>query len=766
MLNIEAARAHLSALFTDGEGINLRGFGDGRHDLPAADRVFSSVAETVAAAARAVQSGYGVFYGVNPRFPNSDGTADSVAECRSVWLDLDGPATEVLDAFPSPTIGVTTSPGKRQLVWRLKEPVDPDIQVTVNKRLARACGGDIRATDIARVLRLAGSLHRKSDPFAVTLDVCDPSRAVDISEIIELLDTFAPPEITPRTETVPASRSYGTSAIQHAAERVAKLSQGSRNSELVREAFMLGQIAAATSISDDEITAALLDAANTNGSIADDGDAKCRDTIRRGIAEGRTNPRSGTATNRLFRLTDIGNAERLVARYGDSIRYVGPWSKWLVWTGTHWAVDETLRIQAHAKETIRAASEQAKRDVADSAHDEAAAQDAAALSATGPVKTKKKTVPLVAWLHKSESAGRVTAMQSLAASEPGIAIHHSSLDCDPYLFNVRNGTIDLRTGKLRPHSRADLITRCAPVDYDPRAACPLWDSMLARVLPEPTVRTFVQRFIGLSLIGRVIEHGFAFFYGLGANGKSTILNTIQRILGEYSAAADVNMLIKSVNTRHPTELSDLHSRRFVVMQEAPQGQFFDESKVKALTGGDPIRARRMREDLWEFNPSHTLVIAGNHQPRIQGQDDGIWRRVWLVPFDVHIPPAEQDHALADKLYLPGVLRWAVDGCLAYIASGLRPPQVVAEATAAYRESQDSLIDFLRSDAVFVNPEVRANWRDVYKTYGRFCEENGDKPLGKHSLMAALKERRIRVIASNGKRVVVGIGLRAAPVDAE
>ena len=348
----------------------------------------------------------------------------------------------------------------------------------------------------------------------------------------------------------------------------------------------------------------------------------------------------------------------------------------------------------------------------------------------------------MAWATKSMSAKGIAAMIQLAQSLPGIVIHHARLDADPWLLNVDNGAIDLRTGCLRDHDRNDLCTKLAPVAYDPDASCPTWDAFLSRAMGgNSELVAYLQSLIGYSLTGVVREHVLAFFFGAGANGKSTFLSTIHAMLGDYASPAPRQLLFRTKGGEHPTGIASLYGKRFVTCSEIEEGLAFDEALVKDLTGGDPIEARRMREDFWTFLPSHTLIMAGNHKPTVRGDDEGIWRRMRLVPWTVTIPEAERDPELPEKLKaeLPGILAWAVRGCLGWQkANGLKQPEAVREATTEYRKESDALGQFLALHVRF-DPEGRCVRKELRERYEEWCKESGYEPLGAKRFTSRVKQ---------------------------
>jgi putative DNA primase/helicase len=364
---------------------------------------------------------------------------------------------------------------------------------------------------------------------------------------------------------------------------------------------------------------------------------------------------------------------------------------------------------------------------------------------------------IAAWAKSSERRAAREATAKLARSEPGIAIDHHRLDANPFLLNVANGTIDLLTGKLRPHLRADLITRIVPVSYNPQAACPRWESFLREILPDAETVAYVKRAVGYSLSGDVSEHCVFLLIGVGANGKSTLLGILQELLGPYGAEAPADLLLARRGEAHPTEVTVLHGRRFVVAQETDENRRWAEATVKQLTGGDRLMARRMREDFWEFLPTHKLWMATNHRPSVRGTDEGIWRRLKIIPFERVIPPEQRDHHLGEALRaeLPGILRWAVEGHLEWRRDGLGEPGAVQDAVAEYRDAEDRLKPFLDERCVLGENE-RSSRKDLRKSYLDWIETNAEgQPLGDRALAEQLRQRgfgTVTVRDSAGKPV--------------
>jgi putative DNA primase/helicase len=343
------------------------------------------------------------------------------------------------------------------------------------------------------------------------------------------------------------------------------------------------------------------------------------------------------------------------------LRYVADWGKWMIWDNSCWKQDNTLRALDLARQLCRKAAAHAN-------------QDAERLA-------NRTTSSNVAFLARAD--------RRLAATT-------DQWDANPWLLNTPTGTVDLRTGNLRSSEPADYLTQvtaCAPAAMD----CVLWHAFLDRITENnEDLKDYLQLVFGYALSGSTIEHALFFLYGTGANGKSVLLSTISGIMGTYHCTAPIETFTASSTDRHPTELAGLRAARLVTAIETEEGRRWAESRIKALTGGDAISARFMRQDFFQFTPQFKLVIAGNHKPGLRSVDEAIRRRFNLIPFAVTIPPHERDDKLTEKLQQewPGILQWMIDGCMRWQRDKLSPPKVVSEATAAYLEAEDAIAAWL------------------------------------------------------------------------
>ena len=377
---------------------------------------------------------------------------------------------------------------------------------------------------------------------------------------------------------------------------------------------------------------------------------------------------------------------------------------------------------------------------------------------------------------KSANNGRVNAALDLAQDRPGMPILHQQMNRDQFLFNCPNGTIDLRTGELREHRRSDFITVLCPTKFTPHESPPNFLHFLDSIFGgNQEIIGFVRRWFGYSLTGSVREQILPVLYGDGSNGKSTLLNAIIETMGsDYAMQADPHLLMANRDkaSQHSTYLASLFGKRFVSTVETESGRSINESFVKQLTGGERIRCRRMREDEWEFSPTHKIVLCTNHKPIVKGNDHAIWRRLALVPFDIQFwnpdkgetGPEElkQDKELPEKLKAEaeGILSWMVQGCLEWQAEGLMIPEAVRLATNDYRSEQDVIGRFVQECCITHDANMRVKFGDLFEALEKFCEESGEDALSKRRLGDWLKQNGFHQKRDAYARWYVGIGTKA------
>jgi P4 family phage/plasmid primase-like protien len=401
--------------------------------------------------------------------------------------------------------------------------------------------------------------------------------------------------------------------------------------------------------------------------------------------------------------TEFALADEFIDVHSADLRYVAKFGKWQVWRGSGWKEDETVRVFDLARRICRRAA-------------------------------ANKEKPIAKAISKART---VAAVETLARSYPSVAATADQWDMHPMKFNVLSGTIDLTTGGLVPHNRLDYITKIATCDVAlVGTAHPIWSKFLSRMTDGDTeLIGFLQRWMGYCLTGLTSEHRFVFGHGGGANGKGTFVNTFVNIFGDYATISNTDTFTESHNERHTTEIAKLRGARLVVAQEVEEGKQWNETRIKAVTGGDKLTARFMRQDDFEFFPQFKLFMMGNNQPTLRNVDEAMRRRLMLVPFLVTIPEAERDHDLPHKLEAEwaAILRWAVDGCLEWQRIGLAPPAAVKIATNEYFAEQDTFSMWL-DEACTVkigDPDVIERSSDLYESWAAYSTKaGGTKPSPK------------------------------------
>jgi putative DNA primase/helicase len=514
-------------------------------------------------------------------------------------------------------------------------------------------------------------------------------------------------------------------------------------------------------------------------------------------------PKADEALDRIcakFPMTDLGNAERFVHRFGNDFRFCAELG-WFRWDGRRWlllgeepralppevmqALFATMRAIKNEAQLVRASGERpetppylAGEDLARWEREHAAKMDF--------VVDYKRNVPvmysdkLAEWARTSEAAGKIAAAGALAKSMERLVANVQDFDRDRMAINVLNGTLrleqrprkrppeEIAAGKstfhtvwvlrLDKHDRDDFITKVADVEYHPNAKAPTYEAFLQVVQPKPEMRRFLAQWGGLCMTGNTGEQKLAFFYGGGSNGKGTWVETIARIAGDYAGAIKIQSLLdqgKQSGDAATPAIASLPGVRFLRVSEPSKGAVLDEGLVKELTGEDPVRARHLNKGFFTFFPEFKITISGNNKPVIKDTSDGIWRRMQLVPWEADIPPEQRDKALKDKLMAErdGIFAWLMRGLLDWRKHGLIEPEDVRLATSEYRDDSDTIGRFLRQTCKTGEHSRARPWRvmkrDLFELYQAWCHQTGAYEMGERAFSKELKAKRFKDTHSDG-----------------
>ena|GEM_PF-2772311 len=439
-----------------------------------------------------------------------------------------------------------------------------------------------------------------------------------------------------------------------------------------------------------------------------------------------------------FSCTDDGNGDRLVAQYRDSIRYCATFDAWFLWSGSRWERDETCRMLALAKRVAR------------TIHLEASAT------------TDDRREKVGKWALSSGMLSRLKAM--IACACPAVAVTPDEFDAHPTLLNCQNGTLELDTLTFREARREDLLTKCAGVAYDPAAECPTWLAHLDLIFNgDAEVIEGFRQMAGYSLLDGNPEQVMFILLGRGKNGKSVTLKVLAEVLGDYAVNLAAESLMVKRNDVIRSDLARLMGARLVTSAEGGEGAALDEGAVKQLTGfDDKITVARKYENEFEFTPGAKIWFATNHAPRIRGTDDGIWRRIWLIPFEVQIPEERRDPQITEKLLQEkaGILNWMLAGLRQYHAQGhrLRPADKIVAATRAYRRESDAIGRFLADEMIY-DPQGSVTRAGLYSIYSEWCKVEGEPPVASRTIAKYLRERQIQETKRGGARCWIGIRVK-------
>jgi putative DNA primase/helicase len=502
-------------------------------------------------------------------------------------------------------------------------------------------------------------------------------------------------------------------------------------------------------------------------------------------------------------LSDVYNSMRLVRKFGASIRYCGEWEEYLTYDNGVWIRDRAKRVVEYAKVIASDMFKEARKRI-EKAEEKAKVIDLVAKTAEAEEAEEAAKRAEAYYKHalKAHSAHSLRNMVELAKSAPPLPISYEALDTHHYLLPVENGVIDLKTGALLPHDPAYFFTRRMPVIFDPEAPCPNWKRALFTMMggpitpdsPDDSAATlevryqqemranrlvrFLQSAIGCALTGDVREHMLVILWGVGRNGKGVISEVLLKLFGSLGTKATQELLMQNRFDSHPTERTDLFGRRLVITSESDKNRKLNLGFVKEATGGDTMKARRMRQDFWEFYPTHHIFLSTNHKPLIE-EDDAIWERIYLVPFERKFENPDRlteaqrqdpntpirDTQLKGKLLeeLPGILNWALEGCLSWQRDGLCVPDEVLAATADYRKEEDVIGRFIEEECTVIdNDSVKVQPKDLFDAYKDWAVRTNEtrERLTQRQFGDAMKKRGYVQDRTGQNRYWTGIGLAA------
>ena len=440
-----------------------------------------------------------------------------------------------------------------------------------------------------------------------------------------------------------------------------------------------------------------------------------------------------------IQFTDSTNAERFAKEHGKDIRYFPAWKKWLVWNGKRWEIDEgAALVQTKGLETIR------------NLYDE--------LLKTSDYRERND---IESYARVCESTKRRETLIRNAQWIKPLHITSEDLDPDNWLLNVQNGVIEMKKTEFREHRQDDMMTKIANVEYDPNADCPLWKQFIREIMNyKSELINFLQTAAGWALTGDISEQTMFILYGSGANGKSTFLNTIMYILGDYATATPTETFMKKNGDQTTNDIARLRGIRFVTTTEAEQGRRLSEPLIKRITGNDQMMARFLYGEFFSFTPTFKIFMATNHKPVIKGTDYGIWRRIKLIPFTTRIPEEKQDKDLELKLRseASGILNWLLEGTKRWLQERLNAPDEILNATDEYREEMDVIGNFL-NDKCLIEKDLTIRIRELYKAYSDWCEDNKEHAVPERFFTLRLKEMGFQQCRTSEARYWSGVGLR-------
>jgi putative DNA primase/helicase len=698
--DLNDAHRFLELLDADAENFVFQVFDDSpMKDQDLGRTRFGSLGQYAEHFAERQQRGCGIFVTIN-RCIGGKRRAEHVDLVRAVFADLDGaPLQPVMECALEPHIVVESSPGKFHPYW-LVEDVPLDQFKPIQKAIIRRFGGDKAVHDLARVMRMPGYWHQKAEPFRARIVHVAEGMPYDLAE----LQAEFPPG-----EDAPTGNGHDEDATAMA-DLVRAILTGENYHDALRS---LAWRWLAGGQDPKDVERALQGILEASAGPRDERWQARYEDIPRAVETAKDKLTKAGILN----LTDDQLALDLGKDWEPDSRYCAEWGKWIFWHGDRWEVDRTKLHLTRTRAWMRA-------------------KENAILAARPSLHARAREL---------RDDKKIYAVDKLATTNAELVCTSDQWDTDPMLLGGPR-TIDLRTGEDREPAPTDYLLKrvaCAPAPAGTPA--PIWARFLAEITDgDRELQAYMQRLAGYFLTGSTIEHVFGFGYGTGANGKSTYVESLRGIMGDYSTTIGSEVLMWSHVDRHPTELAKLRGVRLAVASEIERGKVWAESKIKTLTGGDQIQARFMRQDFFTFTPQFKLMVIGNHKPSLRAVDEAIKRRMHLLPFTVTIPPAKRDKTLGDKLKVewPAILRWMIDGCLAWQRQSLNAPKTVLLATEDYLASEDSFSLWLDTCATR-DPQAWEPSADLWSSWRTWADNAGEVAgsqkafanlLGEHGFM--------------------------------
>ena len=648
--------------------------------------------------------------------------------------------------------GGVTPEGQRKLhlYWRLSEPAEGDDITTVCRArhmIATKVGGDPAFRSAHQPIRVAGSIHAKSGERRLVETLHCRTRDHDLADLVEAVMAMPPLEGEAANDldfndAGPADGAvtelFGQVVREGGIDGITRFDALSRMIGFWIRRCREGHITAAQAWAEIvDYNQARIDPPWEEARLRAEAERIWKlDSANHGedyldTTPGFAPPSGGgqdSGSPAPVQMTEDALADAFTQEHSEDWRYVAGWGQWLTWTGTVWRKEDTLQAYDLSRQICRGAARKA---------------------ANAKLKAKLS------------SASTIAAVERIARADRRHAETTEVWDRNPWLLNTPGGIVDLQSAAVGPHDRPAYMTKITAASPD--GDCPTWCAFLDTVTGgDIELQRYLQRMAGYCLTGVTTEHALFFLYGTGANGKSVFANTLTAIIGDYAAVAAMDMFMASHGDRHPTDMAGLRGARVVSAIETEQGSRWAESKLKALTGGDRITARFMRQDFFEFTPQFKLLVVGNHKPSIRNVDEAMRRRLHMIPFTVTIPPGKRDKRLPDRLLAErdGILAWALKGCLEWQRTGLMPPASVLAATEEYFEAEDALGRWLE-ERCDLGPNLKATSGDLYTSWKNWAEANGEYAGSNKRFSETLTARGFHRANTSTARGFRGLALRDA-----